>query len=452
MLPPRDPKTKSTSPRSSVRGRGPQERQQGEDDSDIQRLTDLFDALPVEPAAPREDRTSVDAGWALEAATPAPEGASPDTPPTTGTTPLPARLPANTLPANKLSANTLSADRLSANTLSANKLPRNKLPRNKLPANTLSANKLPASPQRPSSPAAAAITTVPPPTEPEPTTLRTGDSAPPTEPEPVTEPSLDEQLRVAREGGRDHRPHADDESSATPHPSAPTHPNVASQPSTSPLASEPPPTTEPEVGRLAAPPPLQSQRASAPHTAAQGKRGVPQSTVVAIAIVCLGVGFAAAWLLKPTGAGAVTGVADAAPAGLAAGPGSDAAALAPTSPGSVRSEGGAGPELPASVAPATTQAASAGPTPSGPPPFVPPDGKDGSELLSYEGYLVVRSRERAEVLVQGRSIGFTNERLLSRCHQRNVRLRDPHTAQWLTEGQSVDIACRATTTVDLTGE
>jgi hypothetical protein len=67
--------------------------------------------------------------------------------------------------------------------------------------------------------------------------------------------------------------------------------------------------------------------------------------------------------------------------------------------------------------------------------------------LSYEGYLIVRSPVEAEVFVQGIHLGSTNQKLLTRCRQRNVRLRDSATARWITKGQTVRIACRATTKV-----
>jgi hypothetical protein len=110
------------------------------DDSVIQRLTDLFDALPAdasepgepgEPADP-EERTSVDAGWEIEDDT----------------------------------------DERKAERFSQMDAP------------------LPSAPRPRTTPAPAT-------TEPEPATLPAGDSAPPTEPEPPTEPSLDE-MRATR--------------------------------------------------------------------------------------------------------------------------------------------------------------------------------------------------------------------------------------------------------------
>ena len=74
---------------------------------------------------------------------------------------------------------------------------------------------------------------------------------------------------------------------------------------------------------------------------------------------------------------------------------------------------------------------------------------DGSELLSYEGYLTVRSRIAADVYVQGIRVGSTNRKLKSRCRQRFIRLRDPASGQWLTDGDAVRILCMSSTTVTI---
>jgi hypothetical protein len=120
-------------------------------------------------------------------------------------------------------------------------------------------------------------------------------------------------------------------------------------------------------------------------------------------------------------------------------PGLKKSAPTPTLESSAKPEGSA---------PPTDSAAVEDPAPTGElPPLPPGDGKDGSELLSYQGYLIVRSPLDAEVFVQGISLGRTNTKLLSRCQQRNVRLRDTASARWATKGQSVRITCMATTTV-----
>ena len=77
------------------------------------------------------------------------------------------------------------------------------------------------------------------------------------------------------------------------------------------------------------------------------------------------------------------------------------------------------------------------------------DGGDTSELLSNQAYLIVRSPIAAEVVVQGVSRGMTNEKVVSSCYTRNVRLRDPDTKVWLSAGQAVIIPCMETTTVTI---
>ena len=81
------------------------------------------------------------------------------------------------------------------------------------------------------------------------------------------------------------------------------------------------------------------------------------------------------------------------------------------------------------------------------PPVVDELGGDGSKLLSFEGYLIVRSPVQAEVVVQGRGRGPTNQKLKTHCRQKNVRLRDSASGAWLTAGEPVRIKCMGTTTV-----
>jgi hypothetical protein len=78
-----------------------------------------------------------------------------------------------------------------------------------------------------------------------------------------------------------------------------------------------------------------------------------------------------------------------------------------------------------------------------------PTKEELGELLSYEGFLTVRSSAKAEVYVQGKHIGPTNQRLVSRCYQRFVRLKDADSGKWITSGQPVRIACMASTTVEI---
>lgn len=368
------------------------------DDSVIQRLSDLFDALPAEPSQPAddEDRTSVDAGWDIE----------------DGTEPR-------------------EAERFS---------------------------EVGAPP--PSTPSPAAPVTVP---DLELATIPAGDSAPPTEPEPVTEPSMHE-MRATRVEGRAESAHI---------PPVPPTPKISEKP---PVSSEPIPSTEPEPGRLAAPPPsinthLRNQGAK-PDTPGEPRRepadaalpptahGVPKATVAAIAAACIGIGFGAAWLLKPPAAAPLPGVAAQGPRDTAPRatqppppPGDPQRTTAPiTEPGvdasaSPSATPSATPSAESSAAASTAPSAAPAPDPGDLPPLPASDGRDGSELLSYQGYLIVRSSTQAQVFAQGINIGNTNEKLLTRCHQKNLRLRNPQTARWITRGQPVEITCMATTTV-----
>jgi hypothetical protein len=81
------------------------------------------------------------------------------------------------------------------------------------------------------------------------------------------------------------------------------------------------------------------------------------------------------------------------------------------------------------------------------PPAVPP-----AELLSFQGYLTVRSSADAEVYVKGVSIGPTNQRNVSHCRQKFVRLGVPPGPRWLSPGKTVDVACRGETTVAIEPE
>lgn len=71
-------------------------------------------------------------------------------------------------------------------------------------------------------------------------------------------------------------------------------------------------------------------------------------------------------------------------------------------------------------------------------------------LLSYQGYLTVRSNTKADVAVQGLVNGKTNFKMMVRCGQRNVRLRKSD-GTWLTEGAPILITCmqHTVTTIDL---
>ena len=71
------------------------------------------------------------------------------------------------------------------------------------------------------------------------------------------------------------------------------------------------------------------------------------------------------------------------------------------------------------------------------------------KLLSFEGFLVVRSPVKAEVVINGIPRGFTNTKIKSSCWTRNVRLRDPKTEIFLVKGRAVKITCMETTTITI---
>lgn len=157
------------------------------------------------------------------------------------------------------------------------------------------------------------------------------------------------------------------------------------------------------------------------------RQGVSATAAIIGAVIIAGSSFAAGWLLRPPRPSAVV------PFGVPH------------------------PSLPAATATATA-AARVAPAPTAPSVatadvdidnVLPADESDAdlSKLLSYQGYLIVRSRGDAQVFVNGVDIGHTNRLLVSRCYRKHVRLRDPGSERWLTEGQPVDIVCGSTTKV-----
>lgn len=82
---------------------------------------------------------------------------------------------------------------------------------------------------------------------------------------------------------------------------------------------------------------------------------------------------------------------------------------------------------------------SAEPAPSEAGPAEPPPSEVLPPLLSFQAWLTVKSPVDAEVVVQGQPVGRTNQRLLTRCGPRNVRLR--HDGSWLSPGEHVRIVC-----------
>lgn len=73
-------------------------------------------------------------------------------------------------------------------------------------------------------------------------------------------------------------------------------------------------------------------------------------------------------------------------------------------------------------------------------------GGSGHELAETYGYLVVRFPESAFVLYHGVAIGVTNEKIATRCGERDLRIgvgEKPFV--WLSDDFTVDVACRSIT-------
>ncbi|MBW2458602.1 MAG: hypothetical protein JRI68_29150 [Deltaproteobacteria bacterium] len=223
-------------------------------------------------------------------------------------------------------------------------------------------------------------------------------------------------------------------------PAKPSGGEPLAKPGASPVAS----LAEPDAAADTAP------AAPAAEIPVSPRRGVSPVLAALLALGVGAVGFAAAWFLKPAEV-VTTPPATTAPA--APRPPLPASASAPA----------AKPSLSAPVplpSAAPTGEADAGPVdgaateedPDGgelPAVDEPADAGDGSELLSYEGYLTVRSRVAADVYVQGIHVGTTNRKLKSRCRQRFIRLRDSASGKWLTKGDPVRILCMSSTTVTI---
>jgi hypothetical protein len=111
---------------------------------------------------------------------------------------------------------------------------------------------------------------------------------------------------------------------------------------------------------------------------------------------------------------------------------------------------GSAPSASAATSPEPSATAPAAPLASAELPPIPDDPPgDGSALLSYRTYLIVRSSRDAEVVITGNVVGRTNRKLEVHCRQKNVRLREPATQRWLTKGEAVRIPCRTVHTVHL---
>src|SRR5262249_24059389 len=115
--------------------------------------------------------------------------------------------------------------------------------------------------------------------------------------------------------------------------------------------------------------------------------------------------------------------------------------------------------VPASVAPPTivvpsgtaAPSASASAAPSASASAAPSAGADPAALPRDRGVLIMASRTDANVFVNGKLMGVTNDRIETTCGIRFVRLAkrdgsDPRVPSWIMAGQSIQIACQAVTT------
>jgi len=67
---------------------------------------------------------------------------------------------------------------------------------------------------------------------------------------------------------------------------------------------------------------------------------------------------------------------------------------------------------------------------------------EGQEVLSYQGLLAVCSSSSLDVYASGVLVGKTNEKLVTHCHLKFVRLGEGTPVEWRTEGRTVHIPCR----------
>ncbi len=104
---------------------------------------------------------------------------------------------------------------------------------------------------------------------------------------------------------------------------------------------------------------------------------------------------------------------------------------------------------PESASAAASASASAISPANAPPPVEEGPPGDGSQLLTYKTYLIVRSSADAEVFVLGKNVGRTNQKLEVHCRQRHIRLRDPESLRWLTAGEGVRLPCQTVHTVTI---
>lgn len=218
----------------------------------------------------------------------------------------------------------------------------------------------------------------------------------------------------------------------------PLRPSRLQSPSVTTLASETDPPTE---GPWTPPPAFSEQ----PPWEANAQAPKPRGSLVAFAIVgaviLAGGAFALGWAFKPA-------ATDPSPASET--PPTRAASAEPEEPAAEKSADGESDheadDAPSASPSTETSAASSRP------PIDEPSEAELAELLSYEGYLTVTSTADAEVYVQGKHVGPTNQRLVSKCYQRFVRLKKGTDGEWITPGRPVRIACMSSTTVEIDPE
>jgi hypothetical protein len=207
-------------------------------------------------------------------------------------------------------------------------------------------------------------------------------------------------------------------------------------------------------------PPAETQTAA--RSAAPTKRGKPPPWGI---IAALGLGVAvAAWALlrapdsaeSPAASAARPDVAASGSSGAAAAPtGKPGATAAQSATASATTPGSAAAASASVAAPASASASASAAAPAsaaaapGAAPDEPPG--DGSGLLNYKTYLIVKSSADAEVVVQGVGVGRTNRKLEVHCRWRNLRLRASD-GTWLSPGQTMKLPCQTVHTVTIEPE
>jgi CheY-like chemotaxis protein len=134
---------------------------------------------------------------------------------------------------------------------------------------------------------------------------------------------------------------------------------------------------------------------------------------------------------------------------------------APVAPPPVAARSSAPPAASASVALAEADAAAV-PAPDGGaadssaeaaggalPPVDPGDAGADDALKPATGVLVIRSRVEADVYLSGLKIGPTNRRNVWQCGMKWLKLGQGDAPHWLTPGQTIDVKCKTTTTIEL---